>query len=733
MSTKFFAQKYINEGWSPIPIPRGEKGPRISGWEHQDFTPADFADDDNIGVHLAKHTNGPGLYDVDLDDKLAAVAADILLAPTNRIHGRPGKPRSHRWYTCDDVINHYVMHGLGGNNDTLVELRGISPSTGSHTQTMVPPSKHPSGEFLAWDADQKPGHFKDAATFIEQVKHVGLACLIARGFPGAGNRHGPRMALAGFLFRAGLDELVIKAIGRAVMKMIGGDEQDWLDTCRTTLDKLKADPDATVTGGPALAEAMGADGPAIIKKCNQYLGRLDQAMIDEVIQNYNKKYFMVMAGATAVVADDSDSGGNIRLLTHENFKKMLMKERMPARKGKDTIDKKTGKVTPGKMREGKPCAEVWLEHKDGRHYDNLVYAPPPLECSKDDYNGWRGFSVAPVEGEFPLIERHIRDIFCGGDDDAYAWFMNWAAALMQRPGLHANTGIVAQGGQGVGKGLVFHDLLGKMFDQRHYITISSSEQFYGRFAGELLSGKCLVFLDEATWGGNKRDLGTLKDRVTGDFITIDRKGISQVKERSMLHLVIASNEDWPIAVDSDDRRFTVFRVDNPFANNPDYFDPLYFEIEHGGRQALLHVLMNIPIDEQMLRKPYETAAKTKLKEESLSPTAEWWRECLMNERIASEKRWPASLTYEGITSAYQTWMGNTGQHRKLSQNKLVAKITEMCPGVSTFRPHGQQRSLKFPGLDLCRMAFDQWLKSETVWGEPVQTTLSDSEDTDVPF
>src|SRR5262245_28682900 len=100
--TKFWAARYKGEGWSPIPIPKGEKGPRVSGWEQQEFDVADFADDDNIGVHLGRHANGPGLYDVDLDDKFAYIAADILLRATNRIGERASKPKSHWFYTCDE-------------------------------------------------------------------------------------------------------------------------------------------------------------------------------------------------------------------------------------------------------------------------------------------------------------------------------------------------------------------------------------------------------------------------------------------------------------------------------------------------------------------------------------------------------------------------------------------------------------------------------------------------------
>ncbi|HEY7500236.1 MAG TPA: hypothetical protein VH740_17065, partial [Vicinamibacterales bacterium] len=97
------------------------------------FAEADFADDDNVGAHLGR----TGLYDVDLDDKAAAVAADILLPNTPRVSGRSSKPRSHRWFTSDDKITHAHYFGLGGQNDTIVELRGWS-NKNTPEQTVVP-------------------------------------------------------------------------------------------------------------------------------------------------------------------------------------------------------------------------------------------------------------------------------------------------------------------------------------------------------------------------------------------------------------------------------------------------------------------------------------------------------------------------------------------------------------------------------------------------------------------
>src|SRR5205807_1317784 len=141
-------------------------------------------------------------------------------------------------------------------------------------------------------------------------------------------------------------------------------------------------------------------------------------------------------------------------------------------------------------------------------------------------------------------------------------------------------------------------------------------QFYGRF-NDLLSGKVLVFLDEATWGGDKREGSVLKGRVTSDTMEIERKHLPALTEPSMMHLVLASNEDWPVGIERDDRRFVALDLPNDHANNPLYFAPLYDQIHSGGLEAFLQVLLEWDLDEGVLREPPSTKAKDELKEQSL--------------------------------------------------------------------------------------------------------------------
>lgn len=700
--------RYIREGWSPIPIPAREKGPRGDEWQKKvhDYALTDFDDDSNIGVHLGELIGaGPErLYDVDLDDKAAAIAADILLPNTDRISGRPGKPRSHRFYACVEPIPHIAYHGLGGSNDTIVELRGTSKG-GSPTQTVVPPSLHPSGETIGWVNEGKPFVFDKAVPFIAAVRNVAIATLVARHFPGPGHRHDPRMALAGFLCRAGVTEPEVLAIGKAAMRIIGGNQTDWHDAAKSTFAKI-ANGESTM-GGPKLAEFLGDHGPGVLKTLNKWLGRTEEAFLEEMIDKLNDRHMILRVASKMVVADFSNEAA-ITLMQFDDFRKLYCKDFMPDQKREDGSVKKKGRA----------IADVWIEHPRGRKQKDLIYAPPgsDIELKPDDYNGWKGFRVEPKQGDWSLINQHLTDVICGGDMAVYTWVINWVADLLQRPGHVPGSAIVMKGGQGTGKGFVADDLLGQLFHPRHYVHIVERDQFYGNFT-ETLSGRSLVFLDEATWGGANQERGILKGRVTNRTMIVNRKHIPAVEERSMLHIIIASNEDWPIGVDRDDRRFCCLNVVNPHANAPAYFKPLYTQLHDGGRAAFLYDMLEWHVDEDLLRQPPTTQGKDDLKAESSKPVEDWWLERLKDGTLIAGRGWARSVVKRELHAAYRSETQALG-HRPLSDNRFAAALLKMCSGLQNGpRPHGGQRSWLIPSLQECRDQFVEYARRTIDWDD----------------
>jgi hypothetical protein len=133
----------------------------------------------------------------------------------------------------------------------------------------------------------------------------------------------------------------------------------------------------------------------------------------------------------------------------------------------------------------------------------------------------------------------------------------------------------------------------------------------------------LVFADESAWGGDKKAQNKLKGLVTENQVLINRKYLTAISEPSALHIIIASNSDWPVIVEHDDRRYCILRVNETRKQDRDYFNLLNVELDHGGRAAMLHELQQWPVDWDALMDPPDTVQKAELKERSLSFVQRW--------------------------------------------------------------------------------------------------------------
>jgi hypothetical protein len=431
------------------------------------------------------------------------------------------------------------------------------------------------------------------------------------------------------------------------------------------------------------------------------------------IDDVNLKYAVVGVGNKMVVVEFAADNSIVELWDFDHFKKRLCKEFIRIR----TPD---GKVKTAAL------ADTWLRHRRGRQYDRLVYSMPGslVPAGDRDYNGWQGFTVAPKAGSWALNRQHLFEIICGGNDEAFVWVMNWLAALVQRPGRHAWTAIVMRGGHGIGKGHFADKMIGRLFGPQQYIHILGSGQLTAEF-NEHLSGKALIFADESTWGGDPRAAAKLKGMVTEDTTPINRKFLKMIDEPSALHIIIASNNDWPIPIESGDRRFTLLDVSDVRKQDQEYFGALLAELEHGGRAAMLAELLEHEIDDRMLRTPLSNEAKAQVAVLSMKAIEHWWYELLSRGTVV-DGIWPDQILKRDLHASYMAFLDH---HHKQSRERRATE-TELGMFLKKYTPVTQQqmtyegkveRMLHVPALEICRAT---WVESvgwrhDHQWDEPM--------------
>jgi len=417
------------------------------------------------------------------------------------------------------------------------------------------------------------------------------------------------------------------------------------------------------------------------------------------VADLNQSYAIVGVGNRTVIMELGVDRSIVELWDFDHFRKKLIKETVRVR------------LPDGKIKV-MGLADFWLKHRQGRQYNKLVYAMPGSrqQAGPNDYNGWQGFSVEPKPGCWDLNREHIRHIICNGDPFAFKWVMNWSAALIQFPGRHAWVALVMKSGQGTGKGHYANNMIGRLFGPQQYIHILGSGQLTGEH-NEHLSGKCFVFADESTWGGDPRAAAKIKGLITEDTTPIHRKFLKIVDEPSMLHICIASNNEWPIPIEPGDRRFTVLEVSEEKKQDQRYFGQLLAELKNGGHAAMLAELLEHEIDDDMLRIPYNTDAKASVAIHTLKPVEHWWFSLLQRGAIINEE-WPYTMVKRNLHDNYMAFLDRYHPHnreRKSTEMELGWFLKRHAPITQQKTLNGKsERVVTIPPLDVCRL---EWLKS----------------------
>jgi hypothetical protein len=377
------------------------------------------------------------------------------------------------------------------------------------------------------------------------------------------------------------------------------------------------------------------------------------------------------------------------------------------------------RVEAGTDRDGKPKyktkADAWLEHPKRKQYlGGVVFAPGKL-LAPDLYNLWQGFAVNPVQGDWSLMKHLILTVICDGDKTLLFYVICWMARAVQEPGMQGEVAIVLRGGRGTGKG-TFANLFGRLFGQ-HYMYLTNAKHLTGNFNAHLRDA-VVVFADEAFFAGDKSHASVLKGMITDPFMIIEPKHKNAVMARNVVHLLMASNDDWIVPAGEDERRFCVIDVSSCRQQNHAYFESINKQMESGGLAAMLYDLQNLDLTGFNVRKVPSTDALIDQKIRTLRGPEAWLYDCLQRGEIRHHP-WtsaglavPKSIAYEDYKDRHKDFRDYT----PVGISSWAKSVRSTMHGaVSTSRPEvdgARVRSLVFPPLAQCRDVFLSHLGQE---------------------
>lgn len=169
---KTAAKTLIGLGYSLCRVSPETKEAFVKAWTTRSATPDEFLPGELVGIVTGPLSHGcregHALVGVDLDSFEAVERADEYLPDTGMVEGRPGKPRSHRFYLvpCDSIPEAERSHARQAAQAAIEKYDHPGPRTmsfrrpgggeafklsGTGSQIVVPPSTHSdTGELREW-------------------------------------------------------------------------------------------------------------------------------------------------------------------------------------------------------------------------------------------------------------------------------------------------------------------------------------------------------------------------------------------------------------------------------------------------------------------------------------------------------------------------------------------------------------------------------------------------------
>jgi hypothetical protein len=443
---------------------------------------------------------------------------------------------------------------------------------------------------------------------------------------------------------------------------------------------------------------------------------------DPNLSPLNEKYCIIKnwGGKCRVIQEQFDeimSRYRLTRITFEDFRNMHINQMVVC----DT-NKKNGNVIEI------PLGDWWLRHPRRREFDKIIFAPG--REVEGAYNQWRGFACEARPGDCSLFTSHLKLNICRNNEEYYDYLIKWMARSVQHPNSPGYAGIVFKGGQGTGKSFVAK-ALGSLFG-RHFMQVTDPKHLVGSFNAHLRD--CVIlFGDEAFYAGDKKHESILKMLVTEEAITTEAKGVDAEVTGNCVHLLMASNEAWVVPAGMDDRRFFVLEVGNEHKNDQPFFHSITEQLNNGGRDALLHMLLTMDIKNFNVRNVPKTQALQQQKLFTLNTQDQWWYEKLCSGRLLeSHDKWEEKVVQQDFEADYVGHCRAFNAQRRGSSFALMQSLKRILPEGypkrvqtntpvtvllrdGTTKPITRPYWFKFPALKECRKFWDDNFSGPYDW------------------
>lgn len=233
----------------------------------------------------------------------------------------------------------------------------------------------------------------------------------------------------------------------------------------------------------------------------------------------------------------------------------------------------------------------WLKDKYLNSKSRMAIYPGKID-NENILNLWKPFEMEnyiqeDIHEEIRMKEnqeaiefflRHIK-ILIGHESEEFSnYFIKWSANMIQNPA-KKDICIILRSSEGAGKSSLLL-LLKNMIGERKFLMTSSPERdCWGSF-NPLMQHTFLVNLNEIDLWNKKDSMKDVKQLITDEDITINKKNVDQYTTKSFHRFIITTNSERPINLSSDSRRFVIVDCSNDLIGNKEHFKIFYEHLEN---------------------------------------------------------------------------------------------------------------------------------------------------------
>jgi hypothetical protein len=269
--------------------------------------------------------------------------------------------------------------------------------------------------------------------------------------------------------------------------------------------------------------------------------------------------------------------------------------------------------------------DLWKNDINRKEFEKFEFLPG-IKAPPHLYNLFRGFKVQPRQND-ALIERwlYLIHLVANKDEAVKNWLLDYLAHLFQKPYEKPGVAIVVKGSKGSGKDTPF-DKIGELLCDMFYNTGTPEKSVFSSFNGMMMRN-LLVKFEEATYGNGKTYEEMLKYFITTPTLDVQKKGKDQFNVRNYSRFIFTTNNDIPVIVSDDERRYCLIQVSDDRRGDRAFWDETYGIMKKEGfNEALMYFLLNRDISAFNPRNYPKTAYGESVKQAFIPIHAQFFRQ-----------------------------------------------------------------------------------------------------------